>query len=223
MKKIAVILIYSFLIIKTGQAQVLNGKYIQQQYSEYGNIFNFESNRFTDTTFLHMDNKIVGKGTYKFKNNQLILNYEHIPNQDSSRYILAKKKTKTRDIGQIFIKVYDAEDNNKPLYFAFCGLKDNQDNLLVAFYSDTLGKANISIYNSKIFKTLSITCLGYNTVSIPVSQIMGTNTDLTVFLKFQTTQYLNKSKIVYTIEKLTLKELVLITKEKTRIRFKKIE
>jgi hypothetical protein len=221
MKKIISLILFYFLLVGITVAQTLKGKYVQL-YSEYGHTFSFKGNQFTDTTYLHLGERLVGGGTYAIKNNQLVLKYEYIPDADSSTYSLIQNKKFSKDMGQVFIKVHDAIEK-LPFNFAFCGLKDDNNQLVLNFYTDTLGKANMSIYNTRKFNILSVGALGYYSVDIPIVELRGSNSELIISLKPKTIQYISKHYETYEIGKITPTELNLLNKNKMKMFFKNEE
>lgn len=172
------------LLLFTSQisAQVLSGAYQQKSLNNEITI-NFNGNRFHQ---VYNDN-IIGKtesgGTYKIRGKKLVLNFENSTKSDTSTYVLKLNKINNSTIVQLDIRVFDVANNNKPFASAFCALNNFENKMVALYITDTIGKAHLSLYDSKIFKSIVLGSIGYNSVEIPISKIMGNNAFLNVFLK----------------------------------------
>ncbi|MFD0939937.1 lipocalin family protein [Pedobacter boryungensis] len=209
-----------FLFTSQINAQVLSGTYQQKLLNNEIKI-TFNGNNFYQ---IYLDDNIgrtEGYGTYKIENGKLILNFENSKTIDSSKYVLKLSKINNPSILQFSIKVFDIANNNKPFPSAFCALNNFENKMVALYITDTIGKAQLSLYDSKIFKSVVIGSIGYNSVEIPISKIMGNNVVLNVFLNEQGAQNFQKQTVIYyDILKKSNKELILKSKEGKKLNLK---
>ncbi len=217
------IFLYFLLILSPlflhGQSHSLSGKYFYPFPGEGGIVLEFSEKTFNKNIQGHLT-PIIGKGIYQIKSNKLLLKYQNVKNPDTSIVKIETKNIKPSDMGVLSIKVVDAS-SGKVFPFASCGLRNNKEKLISVILTDTLGKANITLYNFDIIKIISIDLLGYDRIHIPTSQFKGKSVVITAFLKPQLANYIERKEEIYKIEKLDSKELILINEYKKRMRFKR--
>ncbi len=212
----------SDLEFNCGGFQFLEGKYLLSDFEIFRQITFDGQKHFTDTAIEHLMEYKVGAGNFKLRRKFLDLEYLNQYPIQLSHYNLQQKKSESDQIGQIFIEILDKSDSN-PIHFALCGLKDKTGKLVANLFTDTVGKVGFSIYSPELFESLLITNLGYEKVEIPISEFIGNNNFLKVYLSRRSTYYINPGKYKYRIGKLSNKELILLDSNHKKLFFRKTE
>lgn len=177
----------------------------------------FTENSFKEEIGSDLTTKI-GAGVYDIKNNQLILKYQIVSNQDTSTYEMSTSN-KSNSSSIINLKVFDI--NGIPLVATY-GCRDNKDNPLSLSYTDNNGTGNIIIYNNSSIGYFTIDCIGYYRISLPIKTIMGKITNIIAHLRPQTKSYIEPQTIKYKISEINTVKLVLRENNNTLI-FEKID
>jgi hypothetical protein len=212
-------LFFIFLFYSTiCHAQSINGsyRYKSEDLSESRTII-FSKNYFNEEFSSDLTLKI-GTGIYSIRNNQLVLKYQEISNQDTSRYeISASDKSNSSSI--IDLKVFDI--NGKPL-IAIYGCRDNKNNPLNFIFTNNNGIGNMTVYNNSSIGYYTIDCVGYHRILIPIKKLMGKTANIIAYLKPQDKYYIEPHTVQYKILKITDKKLMLSEKNRIFI-FEKIK
>ncbi len=220
MKSLLLFLLSGLSCTAIAQGSKLSGKYLYTFPDGNGMTLSFNDGFFTKHTGGHMVST-TSKGTYQFKENKLVLNLEKGVNPDTSLYKIKEKND--INTGSITMTIHVTDYSNKmPFSFAYCTFRDKDYKPLIIIHTDSLGKANMNINDFRLFHTLSIDYLGYERVDILLSKYINQSIEIEVSLKPQNNYYIEEGKESYKVEKLTAKELILISDGGERMVFKKI-
>lgn len=173
--------IYFFLSIllltSTCQAQSLSGSYRYKSEDFSGSrTITFSKNSFNEKTTNDMTLSI-GNGTYTIKNNQLLLKYKKVSNQDTSRYEISTSR-ELKASTTIDLQTFDSEGIKMPAVYGF---SDYQDKPISHTVTNSDGIGFMSIYNYKSIGYFNIGYIGYHQVSIPIKNIIKKNKDCGLF------------------------------------------
>jgi hypothetical protein len=209
--------IYFFLTILlfslVCQAQNITGSYrLKSGDLSENRTITFSKHSFNEQHIGDLTSKI-GVGIYNIRNNLLILKYQEVSNQDTSKYEISTSN-KSIHSSIIDLKVFDMD--GLPLIGTY-GLRDNKNNPLNFIFTNNNGMGNITIYNNNSIGYFTIDCIGYYRISIPIKKIMGKLVNITAYLRPQTKYYIEPHTVGYKILKHTNEKLVLIENKNTLI------
>ncbi|WP_131537142.1 hypothetical protein [Pedobacter nototheniae] len=162
-------------------AQRLSGTYVYQSKSDTIKL-SFWGNRFNQVITGTMG-QTTGSGTYSYESGNLSLFFGESDEPDSLAYKLILDKTKDSNIVHLKVNIYDGSDNNKPLKGATCILTNIAGNTVLANFAGNDGHSDMIIYDTKLFKSIKITALGYQSVTIPLFKIKGNIATIDVTLR----------------------------------------
>ena len=200
------------------KGQNLSGSYRHKIGGGSGNrTITFSKNHFDEESNSDLTTSI-GQGSYRIKNKQLVLTYEKVLNQDTSKFeINISDKPK----GSSIIDLKILEKNGQSLVGMY-GFRDIKNNPLSFSFTDKNGLGNITVYDNSAIGYFTIDCIGYHRISIPIKKIMGKIVSITAYLLPQTNYYVEPKLVTYKILEINNEKLILVN-GKEKLVFEKIK
>ncbi|SFH14105.1 hypothetical protein [Pedobacter insulae] len=152
----------------------------------------------------------IGAGTYRIKNNRLILKYQLFSDQDTSSYQISSAD-KPAGSAIVDVKVFDSSGTTMAANY---GLRDVYNSPLSVIPTNNNGLGNMTIYNNNVVGYFTIDCIGYYRVSIPIKRLMNKTTSIIVYLRPQTKYYIEPHIVNYKIIEVKRERLVLLENSK---------
>lgn len=200
-----VLLIYFSLVILSAQSQQISGKYL---FTDGAGLLstqlNFSGKRFSAKVYTDTDAKI-GSGYYVQDGKKLILFYEKIAIQDSSYFIIKKQDDIKSQACIISLRIFN--EKNHLFKDPWVYLKGFHTNLQII--TDSLGATNLVFWQNQFIDEIFITFLGYQSLSIPIKNLMGKSTDLECHLMIPQFYPLKEGREEYIIISQNKEELLL--------------
>ncbi|TCD11668.1 hypothetical protein EZ449_05270 [Pedobacter frigidisoli] len=197
----------------------IKGEYVYSAGIDAGTrTLTFNGLSFSDKYTGHM-NDAFGEGSFKMANNSLYLNYFKLKDKDSSVYKIDTRKDPL-NLTRIYVQVFDEKI---PLIAASVAIRDQDFNLL--FYVRTAGNGTADLTIRKLERAhyLTVDFIGFNRVTIPLSQLAGKANNIFVGLKPQKTMIEPPRTDVYRIIKFEEKTLTLLDINRREYIFKKVK
>lgn len=192
------------------KAQQINGRYTVKNPSvEESRILTFADGKFSDTTSMHLGMKRIGQGTYKLLDKNLIMSYLPVENRDSSVYKLAINDGSGKS-GALSVRVSD--EIGAPMR-ATVVLLNKENQVLVSFFTDKGGTADLHLFEALSTGHLIVDFLGYHRVSIPIKVLLAKRSDLAVQLMPAEVVYIGPKKEVYNLSSHSPSVIVMSSKD----------
>lgn len=117
-----------------------------------------------------------GDGKFQVDGENLNLTFKSMKWR-SSRCIKREERNLTTEkpYAYVQLKVFDGANNNTPFEHAYVILRGSVDNL-AQFFTDSHGTTSFFIWDTSIVNSVSINCMGYEEISIPVDDMSNKST-----------------------------------------------
>lgn len=210
-------IMFLLLLVSVCEAQNLQGSYQEKRFAGEGTrILIFNKGHFKELYTYDLQTKL-GYGSFNFKNNDLILNYEQFPNQEASSYELVVLRPSSNS--NIELEIFDAD--SIPMYGVF-GCRDLKNNALNIISTDKNGIGNMTILDNQNIGYFTIDYIGYHRISIPIKRLKHKQVKIKAYLKSQKNYYIEPSIETYKVVKKFNKQLIL-NKKGINYDFEKID
>jgi len=220
--KIFFFLLFCNSILTFAQNQkISNGKYfpVKKDFGFVNNLFALDNGKFQFMQH-HCQGLKYGEGTYKIRNQKLILNFIDLKfNPSKNNYHIENQTVGNSDSLTLVFKIMDNDNYGIP------NTGIGIDVLKIGAISDREGKARLKIAKSHLPLSLKVQQLGYQTIDIQL------NTDLkkfdqqtcTVLMNGLTTElYTSKNRLKFNIKKIGENDFDLEISPNHQVHFEKI-
>lgn len=197
-----------------GYAQKPQGKFVQQYAIDGGIVLNFDHNKFIYEKGGCLNTEF-GKGTFTFRDQELRLKFKEVKDQESSHYHI--KNTSQSD-DSIKIKLRTLDKEGFPLQ-APIAIRDKNHKVIEQFYADKNGRLSISMKTSNRFVWLTVYCMGFYGIELPISKLKNKYSEIEFKLSPAEIYYIPRKTVVYKIDKFNYDQLVLMPTDHEKLFF----